>query len=267
MSIHLLERALLGTCNLCFALLPRPRPSRAALADCKIVSHRGEHDNRGVYENTLEAFDAAAAAGCWGLEFDLRWTRDLQPVVIHDPGLRRVFGIDIDVAAVDLAELRRRAPLVPTLAEVVERYGARQHLMMELKRDDLEQLPRRVERLREILAPLQARRDYHVLVLDTDLLELAGFCDQRAWLPVAQFNLRQLSREALRRELAGVCGQYLLLRRERILRHHRQGQKVGSGFAASRFGLYREVNRGVDWVFTNHAVKLETLRRRLLEDN
>ena len=266
MSLHLLERVLLASCNLCFALLPRPRPSQAALAACKIVSHRGEHDNRRVQENTLAAFDAAAAAGCWGLEFDLRWTRDLQPVVIHDPDLRRVFDIDIDVAAVDFAELRRRAPLVPSLAEMVERYGARHHLMMELKCDDLGQVPQRVERLREILAPLEASRDYHVLVLDTGLLELAGFCHRRAWLPVAEFNLPRLSREALQRELAGVCGQYLLLRRERIRRHHRQGQKVGSGFAASRFGLYREVNRGVDWIFTNHAVKLETLRRRLLDN-
>ena len=87
-------------------LVPRARPSRQALIDCMIISHRGEHDNRKVRENTLAAFDRAALAGVAGLEFDVRWTRDLQPVVIHDADARRVFGRDLVVAEVSLAELR-----------------------------------------------------------------------------------------------------------------------------------------------------------------
>ena len=75
MNLYYLERALMAGVDLWFRWIPRMRPSRAALEACKIVSHRGEHDNRRVFENTLAAFDAAAAAGCWGLEFDVRWTR------------------------------------------------------------------------------------------------------------------------------------------------------------------------------------------------
>jgi glycerophosphoryl diester phosphodiesterase len=52
-----------------------------------------------------------------------------------------------------------------------------------------------------------------------------------------------------------------------IQRHHRQGQKLGSGFAASRYCFYREVNRGVDWIFSNHALKLESIRRELLRQD
>lgn len=267
MNRDYLERALLGFSDFCFALIPRRRPSRAALEACKIVSHRGEHDNRKVFENTLAAFDAAAAAGCWGLEFDVRWTRDLQPVVVHDTDLRRVFGIDLALAEVELQALREIAPQVPTLREMVERYGGRQHLMMELKSDRLGATQLRRERLREVFAPLEAARDYHVLVLDAGLLGLAGFCAPRAWLPVAQFNLAEISALALQRGCAGVCAQYLLMSKKRIRLHQRHGQALGTGFAASRFGLYREVNRGVDWIFTNHAVRLETLRRRLLGES
>ena len=58
--------------------------------------------------------------------------------------------------------------------------------------------------------------------------------------------------------------QDLLLSGKLIERHHRHGQQLGSGFAASRYGLYRELNRGVDWVFTNDALRLESIRQQAL---
>ena len=244
-----------------FALLPRRRPSRQALRDCKIVSHRGEHDNRAVRENTLAAFTRAAEAGCWGLEFDVRWTRDLQPVVIHDADAERVFGIDLAVAEVSLEQLRQRLPEVPTLREVVERFGARQHLMVELKRDDMGQIAARAERLREIFSALDPVTDYHILALQPELFELVEFAGSRACLAVAEFNLDELSRTALERHYGGVCAHYLLLGAKHIRRHRRAGQNLGTGFAASANCLYREINRGVDWIFTNHVPRLEAIRR------
>jgi glycerophosphoryl diester phosphodiesterase len=247
-------------------LVPRARPSRQALIDCMIISHRGEHDNRKVRENTLTAFDLAAQAGVGGLEFDVRWTRDLQPVVIHDADTRRVFGRDLVVAEVSLAELREQLEEIPTLAEVVERYGKSNHLMIELKPDELGQEEARTECLREIFAPLQGVTDYHFLALELDLFRLVEFAGYGACLPVAELNIGELSRQALERGMAGVSGQYLLMNSGMIRRHHLQGQKVGTGFAASRFCLYRELNRGVDWVFTNHALKLCKIRQQLLSE-
>jgi glycerophosphoryl diester phosphodiesterase len=260
--IFYLERALLTLVNLGFMLMPRRRPTREALIDCKIISHRGEHDNRQVRENTLAAFTPAAEAGCWGLEFDVRWTQDLQPVVFHDANAHRVFGIDLVISQVDLAQLQQRIPEIPTLREVVERFGGQQHLMVELKGDDLAAYANRAERLRDIFAALEPASDYHFLALQAELFELVEFAGTRACLPVAEFNISELSRIALQREYAGVCGQYLLLSRALISRHHHQGQRLGSGFAASKNGLFREINRGVDWIFTNHAVRLEAIRQR-----
>jgi len=251
--------------DLCLMLWPRRRPSRAALERCRIVSHRGEHDNRECRENTLAAFAAAAAAGSWGIEFDLRWTRDLQPVVIHDPATARVFGPSIEIAAVEFAELRRRVPEVPRLEEVVEAFGGRQHLMVELKSDRLGQAARKSERLAEIFAGLEAVRDYHFLALQASALEPAGFAGARACLLVAELNTARLSREAGRQGYGGLCGHYLLVG-NRLLQHHRAaGQQVGTGFAASRFCFYREVNRGIDWIFTNRAARLAAIRARLLQ--
>ena len=67
----------------------------------------------------------------------MRWTSDLQPVVIHDTNTGRVFGIDLVVAETNLQELQRQTPDIPTLAAVVERFGGKTHLMVELKRNEL----------------------------------------------------------------------------------------------------------------------------------
>lgn len=248
-----------------FLLLPRRRPSLQVIQNCKIISHRGEHDNRQVRENTMAAFARIAAVGGWGIEFDVRWTRDLQPVVIHDSSTARVFGIDLEVAVVDLHELRQRVPEIPTLEEVVARFGGNTHLMVELKRDELGAVASRTDRLREIFSALTAEDDYHFLALQLDLFELVKFAGDQACLPVAVLNLGNFSRKVLSRNLAGVCGQYLLLNRALIQRHHSRGQKLGTGFIASRFCLYRELNRGVDWIFTNHALKLGAIRQELLK--
>lgn len=259
-----LERGLMGLVNVWLALLPRRRPSRQAWLECKIISHRGEHDNRKVFENTPAAFNAAAEAGCWGLEFDVRWTRDLQPVVVHDTDARRVFGSDLVIAEVSLQELRQSIPAIPTLQEVVERFGGRQHLMVELKHDALGATTERAQRLRDIFAALAPVTDYHFLALQPDLFELVEFAGKPACLPVAEFNVGEMSRIALQGAFGGVCVQCLLLSGKLIDRHHRRGQQLGSGFAASRYGLYRELNRGVDWIFTNHALRLESIRQRAL---
>ena len=111
MAMHLLgrvENALMALSDGIFARWPRSCPDSGRLKHCRIVAHRGEHDNRLTFENTLAAFDAAVAAGVWGIEFDIRWTQDREPVVIHDPGLQRVFGVPLTVAGATRAELRQR---------------------------------------------------------------------------------------------------------------------------------------------------------------
>jgi glycerophosphoryl diester phosphodiesterase len=260
-----LEQVAQRFADICFLLMPRRRPSRQALHDCKIISHRGEHDNRQVKENTMAAFARVAEAGAWGIELDVRWTRDLQPVVIHDPGTARVFGIDLEVAAVDLRELRQRVPEIPTLEEVIVRFAGKLHLMVELKCDGLGADADRAERLGKIFESLTAGQDYHFLALQFDLFKLVEFAGNKACLPVAELNLGEFSHAALTGDLGGVCGQYLLLNQGLLQRHHQRRQKLGTGFIESRFCFYRELNRGVDWIFTNHALRLEAIRQELLQ--
>ena len=247
-----------------FMLLPRPRPSRRPLKQCRLVSHRGEYDNRQVRENTLAAFRAVADAGIWGIELDLRWTRDLEPVVIHDPTTGRVYGDNLCVAELSLAALSRAIPEIPTLEQVVAEFGGRTHLMIELKPDRLDQDELKGARLAGIMQGLDAVRDYHFLALEADLFAPAAFAGPAACLLVAELEISAFSNEVVAREYGGLCGQYLLVNRRLIGRHHARGQRLGTGFVSSRFCFYRELNRDVDWIFTDHALKLNAIRERLL---
>jgi glycerophosphoryl diester phosphodiesterase len=47
--------------------------------------------------------------------------------------------------------------------------------------------------------------------------------------------------------------------------HHRKRQRVGTGYIASPGCLFRELNRGVDWIFSNHAEGLQRKVREYLD--
>ncbi len=242
--------------DLVYAAVPRPRPHRELLASAKIVAHRGNAGLPGLKENTLEAFDAALAHGAWGLEFDLRWTADNAPVVSHDKTLERVFGSDLDVEAVRLDDLRARAPQVPTLEAVVRAYRGRAHLMIEIKERDGGFTPAHVDSLRLRLEGLAPERDYHLIALRADALAPFDFVPKEAKIGVAEFNTERMSQTVAREGWGGLAGHYVLVNAPIRKRHEARGQAIGTGFIRSKFALYRELNRGVEWVFTNHAARL-----------
>ena len=257
------ENRLLHWIDQIFERLPRAVPDMARLAGCRVVSHRGEYDGRLVLENTLAAFDAAAALGVWGIECDLRWTRDLVPVVTHDADLRRVFGLDRTVSACTLQDLQRDCPGLPTLAEVIGRYGGKTHLMVEVKQERYPDAHRQNRILRELFEGLTPGADFHLLSLTPDMFRLTPFAPPAACIPVARLNLPRLSRLALRNGYGGVAGHYALVGDAVIRRQHAAGQGVGTGYPCSLRVLAREVNRQVDWIFTNHAGDVQGWIHRL----
>jgi glycerophosphoryl diester phosphodiesterase len=254
-----IEKFLIQSADFIFMLLPRPSPGPDKLKACKIVSHRGEHDNITVLENTLAAFDSALAQGVWGIEFDVRWTRDLQPVVAHDPDLKRVFGIETSIAAVEFDELRSRCPDVPLLTEVVAKFGKKMHFMIELKEEVYPDPARQNAVFKDCFTSLQPQKDYHLMTLSPDMFDLITFAPPSSFIPIAMLNLSRFSRLALEKNYRGVAGHYLLLSNAIV----EKGQQVGTGYPASKYCLFREVNRGVEWIFSNNAGELMTIIRRL----
>lgn len=87
------------------------------------IAHRGGGDL--FPENTLTAFEQAAALGVDMVECDIHLSRDGELMVIHDPTLQRTGGQPIPVSDLTLAELSRidvgDGNGVPTLTQILDR--------------------------------------------------------------------------------------------------------------------------------------------------
>jgi glycerophosphoryl diester phosphodiesterase len=260
-----LQDAVMKAIDRVMAGIPQPVPDQIALQNCKIISHRGEHDNISVIENTLPAFDNARANGVWGIEFDIRWTADLVPVIIHDPCGKRLFGNPARVSELSFADLRAQIPQIPSLAELVGEFGGNTHLMLEIKADHYPQLQRQKRILQEQLSTLSPGLDYHFLALDPDLFAKVDFVPRSFCFPVSQLNTSRLSRAALETRCGGLNGHFLLLTDKLKQQHELAGQRVGTGFISSKNCLFRELNRGIEWIFSNDAVKIQKIRDRYLK--
>ena len=107
-----------------------------------IIGHRGA--SRDAPENTLASFRLAFEQGADGIEADFRLTRDGRIVCLHDAGLSRTTGADLQVADAPLAELQRldagswkgakwKDERIPTLSQVLELLPAGKRLFIEVK--------------------------------------------------------------------------------------------------------------------------------------
>lgn len=86
----------------------------------RVWAHRG--DSAHAPENTMLAFDRARAAGCDGIELDVRFDAEHNVVVFHDSPLERLTGRPgrmEQLSAAERARLRVGGEPVPLLAEVL----------------------------------------------------------------------------------------------------------------------------------------------------
>lgn len=107
-------------------------------------AHRGLHGTVGGYdknaaENSLTAFARAKEHG-FGIELDVRLTKDGEVVVFHDDTLDRVTDMSGKVEDYTLDELRKcrlgdTEDTVPTLSEVLELIDGAIPLLIEIKQD------------------------------------------------------------------------------------------------------------------------------------
>ncbi|MBA2657297.1 MAG: glycerophosphodiester phosphodiesterase [Tatlockia sp.] len=243
-----------------FAFFPRKMPSRLHLSEVCLIAHRGAHDNKlEIIENTDAAFARALVLGCWGIEFDVHATADGILVINHDPTLARLWGKNLQISQLNFETLRQLVPQIPTLAEVVERYGKRMHLFIELKAPFVAE-----EALKEELKSLRPGEDYHLLSLDGSLFStFKSFSPAVLLLVPVHNNVSKFCNLALQNNYGGVLGHYLLLNNTKVAQLNLAKKRVGVGMVDSRFGLYRELNRGLTWIFSNNVSVLGECIERL----
>lgn len=264
MANQQLDKFLIGLVDTIHAVIPRALPSAQQLKDARIISHRGERQQE-VEENTFAAFDRLRGSGVWGLECDVRWSADQVPLVFHDPDFRRLYGDAQRLRELSAAQIQQRFPAVPTLQDWVSRYGEEFHLMVELKAEPYPNPESQGQQLMRILESVNGP-GFHFICLQPELLQQLRTIPAHRTVNVARFNAAALSTEALAQQRAGIAGHYQLIRSAIVTRHRQAAQNVGSGYPASEAVLRRELSRGVNWIFSNEALRmqraLERLRRR-----
>ena len=120
---------------------PLPRVMPTLWLRSQPIAHRGLHDeSRGIVENSLSAFRAAAEAG-YPIELDVQLSSDGEAMVFHDPFLDRVTGVKGRVCDFTAAELGRlhlegTADPLPTLEQTFQAVAGRVPILIETKQLD-----------------------------------------------------------------------------------------------------------------------------------
>jgi glycerophosphoryl diester phosphodiesterase len=253
MLLSLLEHLINGY----FSFIPRSKPDSRVVRQAHLVAHRGAHKNaKGILENTDEAFHWAKTLGYWGIELDVHATADNRLVVNHDPTLKRLWGQDGAIADLSFNQLRALAPKIPLLEEVIANYGKKMHLFIEIKYPPKEQAG-----LVSVLDGLKPCQDYHLLSLHASHFKaLTQFPKESLLLVPFHNNVKQFCELSLKENYGGVLGHYLFLSNSKIKQLKGAQQMTGVGFVNSKYSMYRELNRGINWLFTNKA---EAMSRHL----
>jgi glycerophosphoryl diester phosphodiesterase len=222
------------------------------------------HGHRGARavlpENTLAGFQYAIAVGADAIEMDVAATLDDVPVISHDPWLR---GGRPKIRELTFEDLRRRAPDIPTLEEVL----ALAPLGAFLFNIEIKSNPRR-----PALSP--APEPFAHLVLDAVLAR--GLAD-RAMVQSFDFRVLRAARRqapqlalgalfarasadfatlARRAEASIAVPYYRLATRRRVEAAHQAGVPVYVWTVNGPFAWRRQIAAGVDAIITDDPAGL-----------
>lgn len=223
-----------------------------------LIGHRG--CPAAGRENTPESFEAALEAGCDGVEFDVRMTRDEVLVVHHDEIVEGPSGpISIEGSTwADLAEMRfpspRGAYRVYSLAETLEAIGGRCLLNVEMKPPGRGRHTAAAERLITTLELLRPNESALVSSFDLDLLAAlrrrdAGLLIGFLFSEIAAFN--HLEESEIAETLQAVHPRHELVDGKLMRRAEEAGLMVSAWTVDDPAEASRLVKLGVTAVITN----------------
>lgn len=225
----------------------------------RMVAHRGLS---GIErENTCSAFIAAANRSYYGIETDIRRTKDGKFVVSHDMTLERVAGENIPVEEVTFAVLKDvvlfdkdgtkdRADLRPCSLEnyisICKKYE--KHSVLELKSDFTEQ---EILRITEIIDSFDySDRVTYISFIYTNLEKLRAIRPHQS----VQYLFSEVTDDVIEKVTAAhmdVDVRYTSLTEENIKAFHDAGLKVNCWTVDNKDDAERLVGWGVDYITSN----------------
>jgi glycerophosphoryl diester phosphodiesterase len=202
-----------------------------------LLGHRGARVSTSVPENTPASFDLALKHGCDGFEFDVRLTGDGRAVLCHDP---KVDGITVSQATAD------QLLHLPRLEEVLQRYGQRAFLNVELKVPGLE------SKLLNSLREYRLEEDYVVSSFLPEVLTELKTRTEKVQAGIICDKPGQLARW---RETAVeyVIPHYSLVTRKLVEEAHSAGKKLFTWTVNDGKAMLRLADWGVDGIISDET--------------
>ena len=231
----------------------------------QVIAHRGY--SAAAPENTLAAFQLAIERKCHLIELDLQFTRDLEPVVIHDPTLDRTTSGGGVVAQLSFQEISQwdagswfdsvfEPERVPSLGQVLDqvRPGG-VDLLIELKESHL--LMRGCRRVVEVI--LRAEMGARCILQSFELEAVRRLHDLAPELRRA--TLYRTPSPDYVGEAMSVGADYLVLSRRLagdfvVQDAHRNGIQVFVWTVDKPREIRRMIDLGVDGIISNHPERV-----------
>ena len=218
------------------------------------IAHRG--DPISARENTLPAFARAVQKGADMVEIDLRRTRDGEIVVLHDPTLTRLWGLERKVADLELSAIQALgsgSERIPTLRQVLHEVHV--PLMVDFTGGDV------VEGALEATREADAMERSLFVTGNVGALRLL-----RTAAPEARIGLTWVKQEPPPADLLHELGaefwnpMFRLVTPERVAAVHGLGLKVSTWTVDKPRHMARVMAAGVDAIVSN---RIDVLLRRL----
>jgi glycerophosphoryl diester phosphodiesterase len=196
-------------------------------------------------ENSLAAFEYALSQGCDGFEFDVRQTRDGRNVIWHDSCWNR-----LPIVATDYVRLTGpKGDLLPTLDDVLQQFGHRAFLDIELKVRGAE------ISVVEALRAVPPQRGYMLSSFLPDTLIRLRNIDGS--LPLGYICERDYSLAIWRNiPIQTILPRYDLVQQELIDEAHRLGCKVATWTVNSENQMLQLAEWGIDGLISDDPALL-----------
>ena len=210
-----------------------------------VIAHRGWS---GQYvENTMPAIRAALRLAVDFVEIDVHETRDGEVVVFHDYRLDRICGVRKRVRDATLAEMKRRNPGIPSLAEVLRACRGRARVLIEIKSATPHKVAAVIKR---------CRMERGVIVFSLSIPVMKAFAEVAPRVPrfgLIARNLKSSIANLKSVEVGGVGLGRRLVTSPTIVRDlHHQRLRVFVWTVNRRAEMRRLIAWGVDGLITNH---------------
>lgn len=231
-----------------------------------VIAHRGA--SAYAPENTMSAYALAVEQRADMIEIDLHLTRDGAIVIAHDADLGH-FGAEGTIAGSTLAEMRRldaghggnEPAAVPTLEEVLEGFGDRIPLNLEIKWSEEGDYPGLED---ATLAALESRGLGASILFssfrDSILRRLREACPEARLATLV--DPRHAERMLDRAEASGseaLNPHFFLVTEELVRDAHASGLAVYAYTVDDEELMKRLIDLGVDGLFTNRPDRMRAL--------